>query len=948
MRLLAFRKRLENINTRKEKTELYSRGSEWRRWDLHIHTPGTQKNDQFEGDTYEEKWNKYYEDITKYVGDGSDPLRNIAVMGITDYMSIDNYKKIVRDKRLPSSIKLLIPNVEMRISPIAKNAPINIHCLFNPAIVDELEWRFFAKLKFRFSDRDFSANRYDLIALGREYMGDHSLDENIAYRKGIEQYVLSPEVIINLFEIDKQLRKETIIVISNSDNDGVSGLKTHSDFFIEGGSQLDATRMQLYRLADMIFSPKRADTLYFLGKKADKPEELIKRIRSLKPCIHGSDAHTNTKIFEPEQKRYCWIKADPTFNGFRQLLYEPEQRVRISQTKPETKTDYQVIDRVEIIDPDFSKEPIYFNDKLTCIIGGKSTGKSLLLNNIARTIDSNQVEEKIQITGSSGRLVSEMFVYWADGSVVSTTKPDTKHKIVYIPQTYLNRLSDENEELTEIDRIIHDILMINPKLQAAYQKMEKELSDYKLKLDGKVFILLQEYNDFIKYKADIANIGTVEGVTKEIMKLRKQKDELSTGSSLTEEELKRFDEAQRTLTQIEAAIASTDSDIRFFSSTDSIVQLIPAPRMLSDKARELYNTVSDSIVKNANAEWVKKREDILSVLKDKKDELTEQKKSNLSIIKQIEPKIADNSAIQELSNAIVKEEKKLYTLNEKNNQLQRLYADYNRMVIEVSRALTDFISIHQKYADVINGTDNISTDGLDFSSLVQFRGEAFSAKLADIFDKRQLRSHKELINIDEKVLIEHITDNLTESLIRFVVEGDVKLTKGRTAESALRELLCDWFNTAYEVQMDNDGIEEMSPGKKALVLLKMLINLAESECPILIDQPEDDLDNRSIFDELIPFISKKKLSRQIIIVTHNANVVLGGDAEEVIVANQQGMNARNKLFRFEYRSGAIENDQAIPGEENYVLGSCGIQNHICDVLEGGKTAFDLRMHKYRM
>ena len=140
----------------------------------------------------------------------------------------------------------------------------------------------------------------------------------------------------------------------------------------------------------------------------------------------------------------------------------------------------------------------------------------------------------------------------------------------------------------------------------------------------------------------------------------------------------------------------------------------------------------------------------------------------------------------------------------------------------------------------------------------------------------------------------------------------------------------------------------MSPGKKALVLLKMLINLAESECPILIDQPEDDLDNRSIFDELIPFISKKKLSRQIIIVTHNANVVLGGDAEEVIVANQQGMNARNKLFRFEYRSGAIENDQAIPGEENYVLGSCGIQNHICDVLEGGKTAFDLRMHKYRM
>lgn len=64
--------------------------------------------------------------------------------------------------------------------------------------------------------------------------------------------------------------------------------------------------------------------------------------------------------------------------------------------------------------------------------------------------------------------------------------------------------------------------------------------------------------------------------------------------------------------------------------------------------------------------------------------------------------------------------------------------------------------------------------------------------------------------------------------------------------------------------------------------------MAESKCPILIDQPEDDLDNRSIFDELIPFIRKKKIERQIIIVTHNANVVLGGDAEEIIVANQEG------------------------------------------------------------
>lgn len=97
----------------------------------------------------------------------------------------------------------------------------------------------------------------------------------------------------------------------------------------------------------------------------DNEETIIKKYGSLKPCIHGSDAHTNDKIFEPSQNKYCWIKADPTFNGLCQLLYEPEQRVRISQTKPEVKADYQVIDRVEIEDESFSKEEIVFSDKLT-------------------------------------------------------------------------------------------------------------------------------------------------------------------------------------------------------------------------------------------------------------------------------------------------------------------------------------------------------------------------------------------------------------------------------------------------------------------------------------------------------------------------------------------------------------------------------------------------------
>ena len=142
----------------------------------------------------------------------------------------------------------------------------------------------------------------------------------------------------------------------------------------------------------------------------------------------------------------------------------------------------------------------------------------------------------------------------------------------------------------------------------------------------------------------------------------------------------------------------------------------------------------------------------------------------------------------------------------------------------------------------------------------------------------------------------------------------------------------------------------MSPGKKALVLLKLLINLAESSCPILIDQPEDDLDNRSIYKDLASFIREKKSTRQIILVTHNANIVLGCDAETIIVANQDGANAKNNQFRFEYRSGAIENVEPRKGANGRVMAGIlnekGIQQHICEILEGGKEAFNTRKKKY--
>ena len=68
----------------------YTKGSEWRRWDLHIHTPGTKKNNQFKGSTIDEQWNNFYNDIISYI-ECDDETKKVSVLGITDYFSIDNY-----------------------------------------------------------------------------------------------------------------------------------------------------------------------------------------------------------------------------------------------------------------------------------------------------------------------------------------------------------------------------------------------------------------------------------------------------------------------------------------------------------------------------------------------------------------------------------------------------------------------------------------------------------------------------------------------------------------------------------------------------------------------------------------------------------------------------------------------------------------------------------------
>lgn len=313
-------------------------------------------------------------------------------------------------------------------------------------------------------------------------------------------------------------------------------------------------------------------------------------------------------------------------------------------------------------------------------------------------------------------------------------------------------------------------------------------------------------------------------------------------------------------------------------------------------------------------------------------------------------KMKGNKVITEISNNIQQENDKLKNLKVLEEKEKSLVEKENKYINDISLCIEKFKKFHTGYAETVNSKPEFRSSDLEFSVCVPFKKEAFLDKISRLLDNRSI-IFKETISIDEFTEAQYSQDFLKDIICK-ILNDQLQPKKGNNKESVIRDICDDWFEIKYNVQMDNDTIDVMSPGKKALVLLKLLIDLADSKCPILIDQPEDDLDNRSVFKDLIPFIKKKKKDRQIIIVTHNANVVLGADAEEVIVANQQGSNVPNKKFRFEYRSGAIENNMPVYTDdgtiEQGILNSRGIQQHICDILEGGESAFELRKNKYHI
>lgn len=899
-------------------------GSEWRLWDLHIHTPGTKKNDQFTGASLDEKWQNYINSINS-------STEVISVIGITDYFSIENYfkfKELVNNGSITKPFDLIIPNVELRVLPVTgSSTPINLHCLFNPAIDTELETRFLAKLQFNNSTSNYSATKSELVRFGRSHSNNQTLDEATAYKKGVEQFVITLEALATVFKNDPNLRENTIIVASNRSTDGITGAIKHEDFFInKTETQLDATRQSLYQFSDALFSSNEKDKLYFTGKSVDAENIVIQKCGSLKPCYHGCDAHSNDKIFKPDEGRFCWIKSDTTFEGLKQTLYEPEERVKIQETNPALDFEKFTFTEIEIANPVsvFQNEPLQFekttipiNQNLVTIIGGRGAGKSVLINYFANGFKQFGSSEK-----SVFNLSADFKVKWKK-SLQSAEEVFPFDKQYDLPFLFISQ-SEVKEKVKDAKDLGNEIKKI----------LELETLAFDRKTDETIQNFKSEYNTnqewFEKRDENNNQINSKTFVDSEILKNKNLLERITTEEnkeklekySVNIEKLQSNQSDKQNLEQLKIDLTEFQQNTN--ERITEINKNIPAIDFkLQIEAIEKAITEIDGAVKTAQDENTQIKEEF----KDFKGDIS-------SLLSNVERFRTTISSYERRKKEIEEKEKQL------NVALANKKTIGNLINTELQRQKT---TIDESWGKLLQGKEGWNNEQKELMKKIinnreiKIEGEIIFNKNA-FYDlvKEQLDGRSVNKNSYESLETLFGISDLT-TYIDFLANIDTSIKK---VESYLRSGIDEFEKIFYELrtrsrylyvqpQISYKGkpLNKISVGQRGTIYLCLKLATNIFSQTIIFDQPEDDLDNDFIFNDLINIFKEIKRYRQVIIVTHNANIVVNADAEQVIVAE-------NNEEKLSYKSGSLENPH--------------INIAVCNILEGGKIAFQQRQNKYHL
>lgn len=982
------------------------KGSEWRKWNFHVHTKGTNKNDQFTSSSIEDFFYIFFKSAFD---------NKVEAIGITDYFSIDRYLEAVdyvseiENKENAAGEKLftdeevafikeifLFPNVELRMLPATdRGRLINIHCLFNPEYVPHLENDFFGHIENQDGKK---MNRHGLTDYGKELDSSLTTDEQ-RYKKGIDSFVIDLKTLKSVLNKNKNFRDNCILVVSNSNNDGASAVQKHYDLFENEEGSLDGLRSSIYKISHAIFSTNIKDINYFLGKRLEGTDgyneaihkqevsDVIRQRGSLKSCLVGCDSHKESTLFS----KFTWVKADLTFEGLRQICFEPEQRVKIQTDKPDFKEDKVVIDHVKFHSPNnvFTPEVIQLNQNLNVIIGGKSSGKSILLYSIAKTLlPDNSIllnenrEEKYDLTSldpdfnfeitSRAGISQKMFREDGENSII----PDIK----YIPQNYLVKLAEPevNKKGRPLNKLVRDLINEDDDSKTKYDNFIRNVKQYDKEREDLIDKYFELIDDTESLENELKTKSNKEVLETNIASNTKKVEELNKAAGLTTEQLEEYKKIQ------ERQLISDQKYTDFKSDFESAKTILKELDKVAEDLISSKNTLLSSLKLSSIKSYYEDKLSAVDLLKDTISAL--RKELKIETNEEGEKYFAEENPFKTEQNIIESEATAIDLAIkpfQQNEEIQKQITVLNLSIANDKKLLSEIDSLgkqiidkkalvqsthedifkiyeesYNEYVNIIaelkDRTLDLEKDGLKIEGIPQFNFPKLYKNIYEISDGRtaSYNHYPQILDNRKKATTECEFSSVKEGILNVfsdIMNNSYALLPKINKKHAIKALLDDYYFDYWKITYKNDKLGEMSTGKASFVILMLIIGLSKSKSPILIDQPEDNLDNRSITRDLVYYLKNKKLERQIIVVTHNANIVVNSDAENVIVANQKGQNnsESSSEFQFDYINGAIENTSPIDESETDLLKSMGIREHVAEIVEGGKEAFILRERKYR-
>lgn len=881
-----------------------TRGSEWRKWDLHIHTPASDGKG-----TPEEIVN---EAITK----------GLSVIAITDHHTTDYIDKV---KIAAQGTNLtVISGIEFRSEYGAKS----VH--FIAYFPDEYNGtKLTSQNLYDLILCKLNLSRPEIILEGRKK--DSSFNDEKAFKEGIFLLQVDMKKACNLIH-----SYGGIISVHNGNKK--NGLDAEVKHY--GSSPKNA------RTLDECLGPLKDELMTDfidicdLGLSCNDRERTFYLKEFNTPSILASDAHE----FKEIGSAFTWIKADPSFDGLKQIIYEPESRVKFQADKPEQKNDYQIIDSITFDNEEMGKQEIKFNPNLNTVIGGRSSGKSILISCLA-CLNNCEKEPKEpanyykDYNNHVHDLIKTAFVKWADGS-------QEPRKIIYYSQSEISeKVRPDEYGIPKINKLIESIVKKESEFSNQIQQYESFLITNRSYINSKI-------NDFCELRRQkkekiekVAELGNKNGIIAEIEKINSEIETIkkSITNYLSDEDDAEFKKQKDNLSKLGNDYCNLESDenqieiaknIELFTSIDSTLSNFSA--LTHDKVEKFYNELKN----NTKERWIK-------FIEEQKQEIKNSQQKTLDEIHKIRNSelykkgLSFNKSNELLS---IKEEALQHELEKKNNiekkesELQNIQQTLNNYKENIWLKFEEYKEKAKELANHIV----IEKDNVKISAHLNLIYKPFFERANNVLNRRS-KDVQKYDNYEEKNLVEK------EAYIKDIYEGIVeeKFTLKQDIQQALVDLFTNhYYKISYDVTYDGDSFKTMSEGKKAFIVLRLLLDFDDSKCPIIIDQPEDDLDNRAIYDKLVTYIRDQKTKRQIILATHNPNVVVGADAELVIVANQNGTDTPNQdEIKFEYYGNSIENSFKDETCSTILLRQ-GIREHICDILEGGNTAFQIRERKY--